>query len=354
MTNWNFANQNLTGACFYQATLAGTDFTAAEIRGADFRNTVQKGLTAAQLYSTASYSNEDLSGVALAGIDLSGWDFRGINLSGADLSETTLAGAQFAGTNLSGVDLSSAILTETDFTGATLTGANLDLAELPDQMPELPVIAGVTVAFSHELTVSGAVDIEADGTLYAMESATLHGDIVNEGLIKTSRYFMGTEPFDVLRIDGRVTGGGDTAGHISFAKEYSPGDGAAITSHEEVTFEATNLLTLEIGGLTPGEGYDQLMFTGRSILGGALLIEPINGFMPEVGDCFQLFDWYDAWGTFDEILTPAWLKLDTSDLYLTGVVYVTAVPEPAAFALTLSALVSIAILGCLRPRNRHM
>ena len=87
------ANKNLNGTDFYksnlsQAYLYGSDLTDAylgyaDVTNADLENAVirgaalyaQVGLTASQIYSTASYKNKDLKGVGFDSLDLRNWDF---------------------------------------------------------------------------------------------------------------------------------------------------------------------------------------------------------------------------------------------------------------------------------------
>ena len=66
LTNANFSQANLTNANFDCATLTGANFTGAEVRGANFARRYRgTGITAAQLYSTASYQAHDLTGIGL-------------------------------------------------------------------------------------------------------------------------------------------------------------------------------------------------------------------------------------------------------------------------------------------------
>ena len=132
LTNANFCNAMLTDANLSQAnltnaisdaTLTGANLTGAEVRGANFLDG-STGITAAQLYSTASYQAHDLTGISL-------WlstaeprrpephvrlrtpphqcqfqpgqphecEFRLRNLTSANLSQANLTNANFAGLN---------------------------------------------------------------------------------------------------------------------------------------------------------------------------------------------------------------------------------------------------------------
>jgi uncharacterized protein YjbI with pentapeptide repeats len=103
---WNFAGKNLTNAGFQDARLTNADFTGAVVKGAVF---IDSGLTASQLYATASYQSGDLTGIKLALNDLSGWDFAGKNLTNANLGESNLTNTDFTGANVRSISLSDTV-----------------------------------------------------------------------------------------------------------------------------------------------------------------------------------------------------------------------------------------------------
>ena len=63
------------------------------MNGAQFSGTA--GLTAAQIYSTASYQSHNLAGIVLGGDNLTGWDFSNQNLTGAWLVSANLTSVNF-------------------------------------------------------------------------------------------------------------------------------------------------------------------------------------------------------------------------------------------------------------------
>ena len=147
-----------------------------------------------------------------------------------------------------------------------------------------------------------------------------------------------------IATDVRITGHARGAGHytgdgrITFDGHFSPGNSPAIvTIAPQVVFTPSNILTMEIGGLTPGpgtptdNGYDKLIFTHATApqvtWGGTLDIVLINGFTPAAGDAFDVFDFNPALdaGTFATISAPALgggLSWDFSALYSTGTIRV--------------------------------
>jgi hypothetical protein len=108
---------------------------------------------------------------------------------------------------------------------------------------------------------------------------------------------------------------------------------AIITFQPQLVFESSNVLTMEIGGLTPGpgtpvdNGYDKLVFTSLATpqvtWGGTLHVALINSFAPVAGDVFDLFD-FDAArdaGTFATLNLPtlsAGLLWNSANLYTDG------------------------------------
>jgi uncharacterized protein YjbI with pentapeptide repeats len=133
LTNANLSYANLTNALFGAGTLAGANLTGAEVRDATFYYSL---LSAAQLYSTASYQAHDLSGILLHRIDLTGGNLAGQNLANAYFPEATLTGA-----NLSGADARGA-----SFYLATLTGANTsNLIHTDGHISGLDLIAGASL-----------------------------------------------------------------------------------------------------------------------------------------------------------------------------------------------------------------
>jgi uncharacterized protein YjbI with pentapeptide repeats len=180
LSGGNWVSADFSSADFTQANLSGGDFTFAHFGGAVFTDAnVQgakmidaNGLIAAQIYSTASYTNHNLSGLLAQGLDFTGGDFSGQNLTNVDFLADTFDSADFTnadirganitlteaqldstasfknhdltglhfledgtGWNLSGLNLSNCVfydttLTGTQFTGSQINGANFGYATL--------------------------------------------------------------------------------------------------------------------------------------------------------------------------------------------------------------------------------
>lgn len=88
---------------------------------------------------------------------------------------------------------------------------------------------------------------------------------------------------------GSTLGGGD----IIFEGDLKPGNSpAAITMENDVALGPGAQLEIELGGVTPGSQYDQLVVTGELALGGTLDVDLVNlgagVFQPQLGSVFEI------------------------------------------------------------------
>ena len=60
-------------------------------------------------------------------------------------------------------------------------------------------------------------------------------------------------------------------------------------------------VTFEIGGTVPGSEYDTFLIGGNATLDGTLLVDLIDGFMPEVGEVFTLMTFDSRVGEFGNV-----------------------------------------------------
>jgi uncharacterized protein YjbI with pentapeptide repeats/formylglycine-generating enzyme required for sulfatase activity len=293
LTNADLTHANLTNADFNWADLTGADFSGAEIRGARFhkdRNLVSYtpgGLTLAQIYSTASYQAHDLSGVGLAGSDLAGAMFAGQNLSYAVFNNGRNVFTNLARANLSGANLTNVI-----FNGysSSLSGADLSAAD-----------------------VRGATD-----------DPSLHPDVTSTNLIRPNGHINGLDLGDVGLLVVRDYDGGAPFGpnglvSITVDQHMSMGPGGTL----RMVFEA--------------DAWDSTISFAHGIpvtLGGTLELTfaaDVN-LASQLDRTFKVFDWtgVNPTGAFTISSPYAW---DLSNLYTTGEVTLTAIPEPSSLAL---------------------
>jgi outer membrane autotransporter protein len=86
----------------------------------------------------------------------------------------------------------------------------------------------------------------------------------------------------------------------------SPGSSpGTLTINGNYTQTAAGVLQMELGGLTPGSGFDRLVVNGHATLAGTLNVTLVNGFTPSVGDTFSLLSYTSRSGSFSTINLPA-------------------------------------------------
>jgi hypothetical protein len=147
----------------------------------------------------------------------------------------------------------------------------------------------------------------------------------------------GISPQSPILMKGYIKGSG-TFDNVTFDGIFSPGHSPTILTVGNTIYTASNVLIMELGGLTAGTQHDKIIHNGLAALDGTLDVTLINAFVPQLGNAFDVFDWNAGLtGAFATINLPALnagLAWDTSDLYIGGQLVVTAVPEGSAFWLT--------------------
>jgi hypothetical protein len=111
--------------------------------------------------------------------------------------------------------------------------------------------------------------------------------------------------------------------------EAGAGSPASVTLANPV-FGEFNVLTMELGGTTPGTGHDHLNVTGTATLGGTLHVLLINEFTPALGNSFNLFDGTTTGGFSTVTLPPLaeGLVWNTSQLASAGVIAIASATPP--------------------------
>ncbi|WP_310385180.1 PEP-CTERM sorting domain-containing protein [Roseateles sp.] len=196
--------------------------------------------------------------------------------------------------------------------------------------------------------VYGDINNGPRGRIEAFDGAkaSLFGRLINDGDISTAG---GAQIVYAGRVSGRGSFSGQGEGGFHrFEGGYAPGASPASVSIGDVQF--ASLLTMELGGLMPGSQHDQIAFTGSVLFESSSFLEIalINGFSPKGGDSFALFSYAQApSGNFEDFYLPtlsAGLSWDVAHLHTTGVLRVTAVPEPGSWALLLLGLAGLTLL----------
>ncbi|MCA9263893.1 MAG: hypothetical protein KDA60_08575 [Planctomycetales bacterium] len=145
---------------------------------------------------------------------------------------------------------------------------------------------------------------------------------------------------------GAMTGSGTIAGDVNNRATVSPGDGIGmLTITGNFTQDEDGRLLIEVGGR---DDYDRLNVQGDLTAGGILQVSLANGFIPALGDRFDVMDFSTLGGSFDVQLPnlPGSLAWNTGELYSLGSLSV--VPEPAT---SLMCVLGALVLGALRRRR---
>jgi len=198
-----------------------------------------------------------------------------------------------------------------------------------------------STTYSGILSGGGSLTKSGSGTLTVSGDNTFSGGTyINAGAIELANSAgsaLGTG--DVTVASGAtLTGIGSLAGALiaEAGSIFEPGNSPGLVSVGSGT-TLNGTLNLEIGGTTRGSEYDAIDVTGDGIitLGGILNISLINNYEPTISDEYSLFSAQTIVGTFSEINLPVLVnqQWDTSQLYTSGLLGVSAVPEPSSFAL---------------------
>lgn len=177
----------------------------------------------------------------------------------------------------------------------------------------------------------------------------LAGDLINQGVVNGGSAG--------LVLAGDVTGAGNYLGDIEFTKSFGPGNSPALINGQNVTFGASNLLLMELGGLGRGSQYDAFDISGALTFGGTLDVSYINGLGASIAlnDTFDLFNFnpFQASGTFASIVLPTLMSgwmWDITGLYTEGVIFVAeavigeGVPGPGAVFILVIGLAGLRVV----------
>ncbi len=107
---------------------------------------------------------------------------------------------------------------------------------------------------------------------------------------------------------GTLAGNGTILAPVVNGGITSPGGSPGtltLGAGENYQQQAGGILSIELGGHTPGTLYDQLVVGGNATLAGTLELALINGFVPQPGDQFQILTCGSQTGRFSQVDGPA-------------------------------------------------
>jgi hypothetical protein len=134
-----------------------------------------------------------------------------------------------------------------------------------------------------------------DGTLSAPNgillenSKTFSGRGLVSDVFENQGHVIGPDAPELLDFTGDVRGAGDFDGQILFSGTFAPGNSPALIPFaSDLRFGANATLFVELGGLQPGTEFDRIEVAGTAFLDGTLEVQFINGFVPQLGDEFEV------------------------------------------------------------------
>ena len=199
------------------------------------------------------------------------WNQGAVPMSGAMASIPGGLGGAVVYSSASGA---TSLKTLNSGSGFTISGGTLTLGNSS---------ADVSTFSGRPLTVNGGT-LNGPGTI-SLAGVTL--DVLAGGVLGGSRTIIG----NVNNSAGTVSPGA-SPGIMTIDGNYSQGAGG--------------VLRAEVGGLTPGSGYDQLIVTGTANLAGVLDVSLVNGFVPVDGNRFSIIQSSGSvTGTFSQVNLPA-------------------------------------------------
>ena len=202
------------------------------------------------------------------------------------------------------------------------------------------VFGTVTNTPSGNITIAGGAgvtfygDVAQNGTLVVSSVGSTHSGAVFAGAFSGS---------------GGFTGGGD----VFIEGNLHPSDPVEEVFGGNVYFGNSTNTVMQLAGTTAGSGFDQITCTGQLVLAGIAERRAINGFMPQAGESFQLFDGQLS-GTLNQVTLPTLgngLSWNTSNLDTNGTITVT--PEPSTFALFTAGAFVLIGCGLRKQRQKH-
>jgi uncharacterized protein YjbI with pentapeptide repeats/CubicO group peptidase (beta-lactamase class C family) len=389
----NLSNANLFLAALSDADFAGAEIRGANFKKYDppggccfFGFPIGSGITTAQLYSTASYQAGDLNGINFGLNEFAGGNFVGQNLTNASFNYATLSAALFNQANLSNVTFGRANLTRADFGKAIVTNAGFGLANLTGAILREANLADANFEGGQDYcgpicqpvyaTLTDADFSQANLTNAHFGASNLTGVILREAnLTNTDFRDQVYTPFGPYEIYASLTNADLTAADARGAPGLVSADlSGATTANLIWPGGHINGLDLDASGFLVVRDYDgnplhtpptpipivvdQHLTMGPSgtlrmvfeadawdstisfapgipvTLGGTLELTFADNVNPasQLSRTLKLFDWTGVTptGAFAISSPYAW---DLSNLYTTGQVTLTAIPEPASLLL---------------------
>jgi uncharacterized protein YjbI with pentapeptide repeats len=262
LTNASFATSDIASAQFGHSILTGANFSGAVIKGIEVSGVT--GLTASQIYGTASYISGDLTGIVFEQANLSGWNFANQNLTNASFYASNLTTANFTNANLANATLYAATLTSANFTNANLTSAKFAGSRLTSANISGAIVKGADFGYTINITssqiYSTASYISGDLTGIALDHDDLTGwNLANENLANAN--------FNVAFL----TNANFTKSNLTNASFFGSSDGVAATltntNFSGAMVKGVNFRQATSTGFTASQLYSTASYSSRDLTG---------------------------------------------------------------------------------------
>ncbi len=182
-------------------------------------------------------------------------------------------------------------------------------------------------------------------------------DLIGGGLMSVGNVGFATPASGSVLIGtgGDVGGNGTIIGAVvnnggTVDPGFSPG---ALHITGSYTQGAGGTVHMQLGGASPGTGYDQLFVSGDMQLAGLVKVDLINGFIPTLGETFNVFSiggsFSDPTATFNFPGLPAGEHFTTA--FSAGIFSLTVVPEPSSLVLAAGAALGLGAFGLRRTQR---
>ena len=185
--------------------------------------------------------------------------------------------------------------------------------------------------------------ITNNGTINVGSGVTFNQVFVNNGALVLG-VGSGTTTFVgglLINNGGTLSGSGTVGGNVTvtngtLAPGYSPG---AITVAGNLNLTSSSVLTVELGGLTQGSGYDFINVQGTATLAGTLNVTSYNGFVAPASSSYTFMNFAGATGSFATVNLPSGWNLSYQTALTNLSVTAPAAAVPVVTPVTLAALV---------------
>jgi hypothetical protein len=198
--------------------------------------------------------------------------------------------------------------------GTLVAEAGTTIMATTNSAGTIHLMPGASAMFSGSLTNTGTLTVDAGASGTVSLPYVNSGSITNNGLLTFNGSFTGLQ-------------GSGGVGTTVFNGQLSTGTGSASTANLSVGGNAVvnNNLFLRLIGPARGTQYDALSVSGNLNLGGTLHVELDGGYVPALGNSFELLDWGSLSGHFSGVALPPLnpgLAWSTMRLYSTGKIFV--------------------------------